>query len=207
LITSSFSVANTFIFSASRILYGLAVQKKAPKIFTTCTEGGLPWVAVITSWLFSFLAFMTVAESAATVFDWFVSLSTMSGFIGWITINTTYLRYYFGLRRQGIVPRGIYRSPLQPYAAMWAIFWVSFYILVSNISVFWIWDTSQFVASYINLPIFLSLFVGYKLRYKTKIAPLTELDLVSHIPTLEETGDEGLLLEKPSLARRLREII
>jgi len=207
LITSTFSAANTFIFSASRILYGLAVQNKAPKIFTTCTESGLPWIAVIVSWLFSFLAFMTVAASAGTVFNWFVSLSAMAGFIGWITINTTYLRYYFGLKRQGIVPRGIYRSPLQPYAAMWAIFWISFYILVSGISIFWSWDASEFIATYISLPLFFSLFIGYKLRYKTKMTPLGDLDFVSHIPTLEETGDEGLLLEKPSLAKRLRELV
>ncbi|KAI9567716.1 general amino acid permease [Boletus coccyginus] len=207
LITSAFSSANTFIFSSSRILFGLAVQGKAPKIFATCTESGLPWVAAIASWLFSFLAFMNLAESSSTVFSWFVSLATMCGFIGWVTINTTYLRYYYGLRRQGIVPRGIYRSPLQPYAAMWAIFWVTFYILVTGISIFWDWDTVMFIAAYINLPIFFSLFIGYKLWYKTKMAPLSELDFVSHIPTLEETGDEGLLLEKPPLLRRLREII
>lgn len=29
----------------------------------------------------------------------------------------------YGLKIQDIVPRGIYRSALQPYAAMWGIFW------------------------------------------------------------------------------------
>ena len=47
LITSAFSAANTYIFSASRILFGLAVQNKAPKIFTTCTGDGVPWVAIL----------------------------------------------------------------------------------------------------------------------------------------------------------------
>ncbi|KAF8452680.1 general amino acid permease [Boletus edulis BED1] len=207
LITSAFSASNTFVFSGSRILYGLAVQKKAPKIFTTCTRNGLPWVAVIAAWLFSFLAFMVVSTASATVFNWFVSLATMSGFIGWITLNTTYLRYYYGLRRQGIVPRGIYRSPLQPYASMWAIFWIPFYILLNGLSVFWDWNASKFVAAYISLPVFLVLFIGYKLRYKTKITPLAELDFVSNVPTLEETGDEELLLEKMSFAKKLRELI
>ncbi|KAN0094548.1 Amino acid permease/ SLC12A domain containing protein [Tylopilus felleus] len=207
LITSAFSAANMFTFSASRILYGLAVQKKAPKIFTTCTKDGLPWVAVVASSLFSFLAFMTVTASSATVFNWLASLVTMCGLIGWATLNTTYLRYYYGLRLQRIVPRGIYRSCLQPYAAMWALFWVSFYILVSGISIFWNWNASKFVAAYINLPIFFCFFLGYKIWYKTKMLPLAELDFVSDIPTLEETGDEGLLLEKPSLTQRLKDII
>ncbi|KAI5984926.1 general amino acid permease [Pisolithus marmoratus] len=220
IISSAYSTANTCVFTASRILYGLAVQKQAPKIFATCTKGGVPWVAVIIASLFSFLAFMTVSSSASTVFNWFVSLSTMCGLIGyvaplslcdrifitihrWTVINTTYLRYYYGLKLHGIVPRGIYRSPLQPYAAMWAIFWSVFYMLISGISVFWNFNASSFIASYINLPIILCLFIGYKLWYKTKIQPLAELDFTSHIPTLEETGDEGLLLEKVPFLQKL----
>ncbi|KIK98890.1 hypothetical protein PAXRUDRAFT_9247 [Paxillus rubicundulus Ve08.2h10] len=207
LIASAFSAANTFIFASSRILYGLAVQNQAPKIFATCTKGGLPWIAVIVAWLFAFLAFMNVSSSSGTVFNWFVSLCVVSGFLGWLSINTTYLRYFYGLRMQGIVPRGIYRSPLQPYASMWAVFWVIFYILVSGISVFWNWSGPQFIASYINLPIFFCLLVGYKLWFKTKIVPLADLDFVSNVPSLEETGDEGLLLEKSSKWNRLLEIM
>lgn len=203
IISSAYSSANTCVFTASRILYGLAVQKQGPKIFTTCTKSGLPWVAVIVAGMFSLLAFMTVSSSASTVFNWFVSLSTMCGLIGWTIINITYLRYYYGLKVHGIVPRGIYRSPLQPYAAMWAIFWSIFYILVSGISVFWTFSASSFIASYINLPVFLCLFIGYKLWHKTKMQPLEELDFVSHIPTLEETGDEGLLLEKVPLLQQM----
>ncbi|KAF9238127.1 general amino acid permease [Melanogaster broomeanus] len=207
LITSAFSAANTYIFTSSRILYGLAVQNQAPKIFTTCTKSGMPWVAVIVAWLFSFLAFMTISTSSGTVFNWFLSLSVVCGLLGWLTINTTYLRYYYGLRLQGVVPHGIYRSSLQPYASMWAIFWIIFYILVSGISVFWDWNTSQFIASYINLPVFFCLLVGYKFWYKTKIAPLADLDFVSNLPSLEDTGDAGLLLEKRSVLKRLKQII
>ncbi|KIK98889.1 hypothetical protein PAXRUDRAFT_133267 [Paxillus rubicundulus Ve08.2h10] len=207
LITSAFSTANTFIFTSSRILYGMAVQNRAPKIFATCSKGGVPWIAVTTAWLFSFLAFMNIASASGTVFNWFVNLAVMSGLLGWLIINTTYLRYFYGLRRQGIVPRGIYRSPLQPYASMWAIFWVIFYILFSGLSVFWDWSASQFIATYINLPIFICFFVGYKLWYKTRMVPLANLDFVSNVPTLEETGDEGLLSEKPSKLTKLMAII
>ncbi|KAI6143741.1 general amino acid permease [Pisolithus tinctorius] len=200
IISSAYSSANTCLFTASRILY-------APKVFTTCTKGGIPWVAVIVAGLFSLLAFMTVSSSASTVFkysDLLTSpLATMCGLIGWTVINTTYLRYYYGLKIQGIIPQGIYRSPLQPYAAMWAIFWSVFYILISGISVFWDFSASSFVASYINLPIILSLFVGYKLWFKTKMQPLSELDFISHIPTLEETADEGLLVEKLPLLQKI----
>ncbi|KAL4072265.1 general amino acid permease 1 [Scleroderma citrinum] len=203
IIAGAFSSANTYLFSSSRILYGLAVQNQAPQVLSTCTKGGIPWVAAITAGLFPFLAFMTLGSNAVTVFNWFVSLSTVCGLIGWAVINTTYLRYYYGLKLQGIVPRGVYRSPLQPYAAMWGVFWAVFYILITGISVFFHFNASSFVSSYINLPVFFSLFVGYKLWFKTKIRPLADLDFVSNIPTLEETGDEGLLLEKATLLQKI----
>ncbi|KAH7928822.1 general amino acid permease [Leucogyrophana mollusca] len=207
LLTSAFSAANTFIFASSRILYGLAVQNQAPQFFTTCTKSGTPWISVITSGLFSLLAFMNVSSSAGVVFNWFVSLSTVCGLFGWLTINSTYLRYYYGLKHHGIVPQGIYRSPLQPYAAMWGIFWVLFYILVSGISVFWDFVASDFVAAYINIPIFIGLYIGFKVWRKTKIPSMAELDFTSNIPTLAETGDEDLLVEKPSALSRIRQII
>ena len=34
---------------------------------------------------------MTVTSGAATVFGWFVNLSTVGGFIGWWVMNCTYL--------------------------------------------------------------------------------------------------------------------
>ena len=48
-ISSAFSSANTYLFTASRVLYGLAVQNQAPVIFSTCTKGGVPWVAILTA--------------------------------------------------------------------------------------------------------------------------------------------------------------
>ena len=37
----------------------------------------------------------------------------------------------YGLKIQNIVPRGIYRSPLQPYAAMWGVFWYVTYLFAT----------------------------------------------------------------------------
>lgn len=65
LITAAFSAVNTIVFSASRILYGLVVQSKAPKIFTTCTQGSLPWVAVIA-------AVCTISAKLYRLFDPFI---------------------------------------------------------------------------------------------------------------------------------------
>jgi len=136
IVNSAFSAGNSLLFAASRILYGLALRMQAPAFFLRQTKAGLPLAAILFTSAFSLLAFLNVAERPSKVFSWFISLSTISGLLGWATMNLTYLRFYYGMKQQGIKPEGIYRSPFQPFAAMWALFWLVFYILVSGIPVF-----------------------------------------------------------------------
>ena len=66
--TSAFSAGNSFLFSSSRVLYGLALRGQAPKICAYCTKSGLPIVAVAITGAFGFLAFMNVSSGSVTVF-------------------------------------------------------------------------------------------------------------------------------------------
>ena len=91
--TSAFSAGNSFLFCASRVLYGLALRGQAPKLFTYCTKKGLPLFAVLASSAFALLAFMTVSSGGETVFNWFTSLSAVGGFFGWWAMNITYIQF------------------------------------------------------------------------------------------------------------------
>ena len=44
--TSAFSAGNSFLYSSSRILFGLSIRGQAPKIFSRVTKAGLPLIAV-----------------------------------------------------------------------------------------------------------------------------------------------------------------
>lgn len=66
--TSAFSAGNSFLFSSSRVLYGLALRGQAPRFFTYCTKGGLPLYSVLFTSAFAFLAFMNTSSGAVTVF-------------------------------------------------------------------------------------------------------------------------------------------
>ena len=96
--TSAFSAGNSYLFSSSRVLYGLALRGQAPRFLTYCTKGGLPLAAVICTGVFGFLAFMNTSNSAVTVFNWFVNLSTVGGFFGWWSMNVTYVFFCESLR-------------------------------------------------------------------------------------------------------------
>lgn len=75
---SDFSAGNSYVYCASRSLYGLALEGKAPKVLTTSTKTGVPVYCVAFVLLFALLAFLQLESNVAVVLDWFVSLVTAS---------------------------------------------------------------------------------------------------------------------------------
>lgn len=73
-LTSALSAGNSYCYCASRCLYGLALEGKAPKFFTKCTKNGVPIYTVLATLLIALLAFLQVSNNAAIVLQWFVNL-------------------------------------------------------------------------------------------------------------------------------------
>jgi len=131
---------------------------------------------------------MSVSSGSSKVFDWFVNLSTTAGFLGWFVMNLTYIFFRRGLIAQGLDPKqNAYHNTWQPYLAYWGLGWVTFFILINGLSSFWNFNASDFITAYINLPIFLVTFIGWKFYKKTKVWGPLERDFVTGIPTIEET--------------------
>ncbi|KAB5590835.1 General amino acid permease [Ceratobasidium theobromae] len=186
--TSAFSAGNSFLYTASRILYGLAVRGQAPRIFAKCTRAGLPIVAVLTCSCFALLSFMNVSTDGSTVFNWLVNLTTIGGFFTWCSINITYIRFYRGLKAQGIDRKQlIYYSVLQPWLSYWGVFWTGLFILINGFAVFFDFDASDFFTCYINVPIFFGLFIGWKLYKRTKFWKTSDMDFTTGVPSVQET--------------------
>ncbi|TCD68026.1 hypothetical protein EIP91_011637 [Steccherinum ochraceum] len=185
---SAFSAGNSFLFSGSRIIYGLALHGQAPKILAWCTKGGLPLAAVLFSSSLAWLSFMNVSSGGATVFNWFVSLSTVGGFINWWVVNITYLHFYRGFRVQGFDRKKLaYYSILQPWLSIWGLVWTTIFILINGFTVFWDFNAADFLVAYLNIPIFALLYFGWKVIKRTKIWSPTNMDFVTGIPTIDET--------------------
>ncbi|KAI0781874.1 amino acid permease-domain-containing protein [Abortiporus biennis] len=178
--TSAFSAGNSFLFASSRVLYGLALRGQAPKFFAYCTKGGLPIWSVVATSLFAWLSFMNVSSGGATVFNWFVSLSTVGGFFSWLGMNLTYVFFYRGFKVQGIDRTKLaYYSVLQPWLSYWGIFWSIIFVLINGYSVFWNFNASGFITSYINIPFFFILYFGWKIYKRTKIWKPHEMDFTT----------------------------
>lgn len=89
IITSAWSAANSFLYAGSRSLFSLAMTGQAPKIFTKCSNG-VPYVAVFATAAVGSLAYLSISSGSATVFAWFLNLTTVGGYVAWIVMFMTY---------------------------------------------------------------------------------------------------------------------
>jgi amino acid transporter len=194
--TSAFSCGSACVFLASRTLYGLAEDGQAPKVLLRTNRFGTPYLAIGASLIFMPLVYLSLGSNSSVVFGWFVNITTIAGLIGWLVIEGTYLRFYYALKAQGIsrdrkltvVPSAeimlmfsglAYKSPMQPYLA-----WVTggaliLVILFSGYSVFFPgrWSVGTFLTYYIDIAIFIFLWVAGFCYARSGIIALQDVDL------------------------------
>lgn len=85
-ITASLSAINSDVFGVGRMLYGMAEQGHAPKVFTTVSEKGIPWVTVLAMMLAMLVAVYLNYLMPEKVFLVIASLATFATVWVWIMI-------------------------------------------------------------------------------------------------------------------------
>lgn len=188
-LTSAWSAGNAFCFSGSRVLYGMALNGEAPKVFGKTTKKGVPWTAVLATWAVGFLAYLNVSSTGAQVFTWFSNISTISGFIAWIVVMITYIRFRKAMAFNNMLSELPYKTPFQPYFTYFILGVVSLLTLTNGFQVFTKgrWAVSDFLAAYITIPIFLVLYLGHKFWYRTPFAiRVQHIDVMSGKREMDE---------------------
>ncbi|GME92029.1 hypothetical protein B5S28_g4179 [[Candida] boidinii] len=205
ILTSAYSAGNSFLFSGSRTLYSMALSGDVPKIFARCNKYGVPYMCVYVGSLISLLAYLNVSNSSAKVFTWLSNISTVSGFISWICVAITYLRFRIAIDYHGLNDRITYRPPIQKIGAYSSIVFFSLLSLVNGYGVFFDWNTSDFIAAYITLPIFLILYLGHMFltgNYRIFASP-EEIDCTTGLKQIEELHDEYTKPEPKNIIERI----
>ncbi|EON65718.1 hypothetical protein W97_04957 [Coniosporium apollinis CBS 100218] len=163
-----FSAANSDLYIASRTIYGLASQGKAPRILARTDKRGVPVYSLGLSTLFCLLAFMNVADDSRSVFLYFVNLVTVFGLLTWISILVTHI-YFVRARVAQNVPREslAYIAPFRVWGSYGALFFCILICLTKNYNVFvGTFAYKDFVTGYIGIPLYLIMIAGYKLWTK-----------------------------------------
>ena len=180
IMTSVLSAGNNVVFSASRTLYGMSLEKKAPKWVSKTNRAGLPYNAVAIAMAFSLLGFLQVSNSSATVLNWLVSCIAGCYLLNYFGTCITYLHFHASLRRQGVSRETLpYRGRFQPYTAWYALGGTGVMILVLGYDVFLSggWDLESFFLNYVMIGFYALTFVFWKIFRRTRYVGIGKADL------------------------------
>lgn len=180
ILTAMLSAGNSGLYASSRMLWQLAVDGKAPKFFMKLTRRGIPIYALLATLAVGCLAFLASFFGDGVVYIWLLNASGLSGFVAWLGIAISHYRFRRAYKAQGLDMNLLpYKAKLYPFGPIFAFVLCSIVILGQNYQAFLggSIDWSGMLVSYIGLPLFIVLWLGYKIKHKTKIIPLKECDL------------------------------
>ncbi|KAK3192416.1 hypothetical protein K4F52_001629 [Lecanicillium sp. MT-2017a] len=187
ILTSIFSAGNTYVYCATRALYSLALEGRAPRFLRYCTKKGVPIYCFCVVMLFPLLSFLQVNSSSAEVITWLVSIITGGGLITYIIMSITFINYHRACKAQGVDRKTRpYYGYFQPYCAYIALAVQSVVVLVYGYESFRPkWSVEAFFQNYSMQILAVVLFIGWKLIKKTKYIRPEQVDLVWERPMID----------------------
>ena len=180
-LTSVLSAGNSGMYASTRMLYALAQQGMAPKMFARVNQRGVPVMALIATTVIAALCFFSNVFSPSAVYIWLLNLSGMCGFSAWLGIAVSHYRFRKGCEAQGYDLQQLpYRAPAFPVGPVFAFVLCMIITLGQNYENFMAdqIDWVGVVATYIGLPLFLIIWFGYKWLKGTRFVSYKEMDLI-----------------------------
>ncbi|MEK4027970.1 amino acid permease [Pseudobacillus sp. FSL P4-0506] len=180
ILTSVLSAGSSGMYASTRMLWDLAREGKAPKFLARLDRRGVPVNALIITSLVGTLAFLASFFGDGAVYIWLLNASGMSGFIAWLGIAVSHYRFRRAYMAQGHDLRDLpYRAKWFPFGPLFALTLCTIVILGQNYSAFTSGtiDWNGAIISYIGLPLFIVVWLGYKVAKKTKVVPLEKCNL------------------------------
>jgi lysine-specific permease len=182
ILTAILSAGNSGMYASTRMLYSLATEGKAPKIFAQLSSNGVPRNALYATTVVGMLCFFASIFGDKTVYLWLLNTSGMTGFIAWLGIAICHYRFRKGYIAQGRDLSALpYRSRFYPIGPLFAFALCMVIMLGQNYQAFMAGniDWASVAATYIGIPLFFVIWLGYKYKNKSKFVSLATMDLDS----------------------------
>ncbi|KRN12159.1 amino acid permease-associated protein [Fructilactobacillus fructivorans] len=177
ILTSVISSANSGMYASTRMLYSMADEGYAPKIFGKVSKRGIPVLALLATMVVSLLTFMT-SIFGSKIYMWLVATSGLTGFIAWFGIALSHYRF-----RRAFIKQGHKLSELK-YHATWfpvgPIITLLLCIVVicgQDIGAFAHFNLFEIAVTYMSVPLVIILYFSYKIIHHTHIIPLDKVDV------------------------------
>ncbi|KAG6004268.1 hypothetical protein E4U21_001280 [Claviceps maximensis] len=187
MLTSIFSAGNTYTYCATRSLYGLALEGRAPRFLRKTWSNGVPIYCFCVVMFFPLLSFLQVGNGSKKVVGWLVDLITAGGIIDYLVMNVTFLYYYRACEAQGVDRKTLpYYGRFQPYGTYIAIFVHVLVVIFYGYTAFTPWSVESFFRNYTMQLLAPVMFFGWKFLKRTRTVKPHEADLVWERPSIDQ---------------------
>jgi len=180
ILTSVLSCGNSGMYASTRMLYAMAKEGKAPKWLAKVNSRGVPVNSLIATTVVASMCFLTGLYAETTVYVWLIAASGLAGFIAWLGIALCHYRFRKAYNAQHRdLGKLVYLAKFFPTGPIIALALCVIVILGQGISYMSEGkiDWNGMIADYIGLPLFIALWLGYKVKHKTKVIKLEDVDL------------------------------
>ena len=124
------------------------------------------------------MTYLSCSSGANVVFEWFQNLTTIANLFTWMSVSVAYIQFHKALKAQGVDRNTlVFKSPLQPYTAYFALFFFAIITIFNGFYVFKPWSVNDFVTAYVGIPIYLILFAFWKIFRRTSFVRPVEADI------------------------------
>ncbi|QBH97376.1 amino acid permease [Limnobaculum zhutongyuii] len=113
-LTAALSVYNSCVYSNSRMLYGLALQKNAPQALAKTSSRGVPVNAIIFSSTVAAIGIIVNYLIPKEAISILMSLVVSSIVINWAMISLSHLKFRAAKNREGVTPK--FKAILYPFS-------------------------------------------------------------------------------------------
>ncbi|KAI4753142.1 amino acid permease [Aureobasidium sp. EXF-12344] len=187
IMTSVLSAGNHALFAGARLLYSLSAQGHAPKVFARLNRQQVPWIAVLATSVISIVCFGSSYIGAGQLWNWLQNLVGVSNMLCWTAIGITSVRFRSAMERQGKTHLLPFKNWTYPFGPWLCIVLNIVLILVQGWSCFSPkFSAVDFVSYYIELPLMLVMFIGWKWWKKTTVVALERMDLETDTHSADE---------------------
>ena len=180
ILTSVLSAGNSGLYAGARMLCAMAKEGQAPKCLGKVNRRGVPFNALLLTAAVGGFAFIT-SILGDNIYTFLLGASGLTGFIAWVGVAISHYRFRRAFVKQGHDLNELqYKAKWFPFAPIFAIIMCIIVILGQDIPGVIAGNWEELLVTYMSVPLFIILFVFYKVKYKTKLIPLEDVDLHYH---------------------------
>ncbi|ETA75124.1 amino acid permease [Ligilactobacillus equi] len=177
ILTSVISSANSGLYAATRMLFAMSKAGDAPKVMGLVNGHGIPVFSLLAT---TFVGLLTFATSfyGQKIYLFLINAVGITGFITWFGIGIAHYRFRRALKVQNIDnSKLIYKAKWFPIGPLLTVIICLIITIGQDIDAFKNFNVVDILTTYGAVILFAILFLGYKLKNKSRLVALKEIDL------------------------------